>query len=107
MEKEIKSKSKREVTNIEIIWEDKQDLIKLGTTKEFSNFILEKSYITILKAIEDNLEKVELFNIFNLSLIVELDKSNFTVVLEKIKDMYVFQENYEECTKINKLITKI
>jgi hypothetical protein len=66
MEKDIKSKNKREVTHIEIAWEDKQDLIELSTTEVFYNFILEKSYDSITKAIEDNLEKVELFNVFNI-----------------------------------------
>ena len=109
MDKDIKASPKKneEVTNIEIVWDDKQDLIDLGDKIQFTNFILETSYKTIVKAIDENLEKVELFNILNVALIVELDKSNFPQVLNKIKDMYVTQENYEECAKIQSLIEKI
>jgi|TARA_R110000796_G_scaffold7762_1_gene26331 hypothetical protein len=107
MKEDIKSKNKREVTHIKIIWEDKQDLIKLSNEPTFANFILEKSYESIKKAISDDLDKVELFDVFNLSLIVELQKSNFPLVLEKIKDMYVVLEDYEECKKIQTLIEKI
>jgi hypothetical protein len=107
MKEDIKSKNKREVTHIKIIWEDKQDLIKLSNETTFANFILEKSYESIKKAISDDLDKVELFDVFNLSLIVELPKSSFLPVLEKIKDMYVVLEDYEECEKIKSLIEKI
>jgi len=107
MEKETKFKTKRDVTHIEIVWDDRQDLIELSTTDLFSNFILEKSYDAITKAIDEGLDKVELFNVFNLSIIIELEKTNFSSVLERIKDLYISQENYEECIKINNLIDKI
>jgi RNA processing factor Prp31 len=108
MEKDTKNKKKeREVTHIELIWEDQEDLINLRDSEEFSTFILEKSYEAISKAIEDNLETVDLFNIFNMSLIVELDKSNYKPVLERIRDLYQESEAYEECAKITKLIDKL
>ena len=109
MEKDIKitSKKNKEATNIEIIWRDKQDLIDLGDKKEFSNYILKTSYHTIIKAIEEDLDTVELFNIFNVSLIIELKRSNFKPVLEKIKDMFSSQEDYEKCAKIKSIIKKL
>ena len=107
MKEDTKSKDKREVTYIEIVWDDKEDLIELSTTQIFSDFILEKTYEAIKKAIEDELESIELFNVFNLSIIVELSRSNFTSALSKIKDMYITLEDYEECAKIQKLIEKI
>ena len=104
MKEDTKSKSKREVTCIEIIWEKKSDVLELPNTEVFTNFILKESYEAIKSALEEDLETVELFNIQNLSIVVELKKSQFSSVLEKIKEMYVDQEDYEECTKIQNLI---
>tara|TARA_R110000764_G_scaffold237391_1_gene333504 strand:- start:656 stop:1135 length:480 start_codon:yes stop_codon:yes gene_type:complete len=104
MKEDTKSKSKREVTCIEIIWEKKSDVLELPNTEVFTNFILEESYEAIKSALEEDLETVELFNIQNLSIVVELKKSQFSSVLEKIKEMYVDQEDYEECIKIQNLI---
>lgn len=108
MEKETKDEKKEKyLTHIEITWEDQQDLIDLQNSEEFADFILLKSYETIEKAIEDNLDKVDLFNIFNLSLIVELDRKHFKSVLDKVTKIYIRDENYEECSKIKQLIQKI
>ena len=104
MKEDTKSKSKREVTCIEIIWEKKSDVLELPNTEVFTNFILEESYEAIKSALEEDLETVELFNIQNLSIVIELKKSQFPSVLEKIKEMYVDQEDYEECIKIQNLI---
>jgi len=106
MEKETKTK-KREVTNIELIYGNKEDLVSLASKEEFVNFILEDSLKTIKKAIDENLEKVELFNILNLSLIVELDKSKYKNVLERIIQRYVEIEDYDKCIEIQSLINKL
>jgi hypothetical protein len=106
MEKEIKTK-KREITNIELIYGSKEDLVGLASKEEFVKFILEDSLSTITKAINENLEKVELFNILNLSLIVELDKSNYKNVLERIIQRYVEVEDYDKCIEIQSLIKKL
>lgn len=106
MEKEIKTK-KREITNIELIYGSKEDLVGLASKEEFVKFILEDSLSTITKAINENSEKVELFNILNLSLIVELDKSNYKNVLERIIQRYVEVEDYDKCIEIQSLIKKL
>ena len=98
--------NEREATYIELVWDSKQDLIDLENNETFTNFILLKSYTAIEDAIEDNLDKVELFNIFNMSLIIELDKLNFNIVLNKILNYYIGIEDYEECEKIQKLINR-
>ena len=106
MEKDIKLK-KEKVTMLEILYNDGEDLKKLATEEEFREFILKDSLRTIKKAIKNNLDKVELFNIFNLSLIVELDKSNYKSALENITKHYIEDENYEVCSSIQKLINSI
>ena len=106
MENDIKI-DKEKTTMLEILYNDGEDLKELATKEEFREFILEDSLRSIKKAIKNNLDKVELFNIFNLSLIIELDKSNYKNVLENISKHYIEDEKYEICSSINKLINKI
>jgi hypothetical protein len=106
MEKEIKT-NKREITNIELVYGSKEDLIGLASKEQFVEFILEDSLSTITKAINENLENVELFNILNLSLIVELDKLNYKNVLGRILQHYVEVEDYDKCIEIQSLINKL
>jgi len=108
MEKDLKTdKKNQEGTYIELVWEDKQDLIDLSNETVFTNFILRESYKTVKKVVNNNLPKVELFNIFNLSIIVEVKKQHYASILEKVMNIYELDEDYEECSKIKKLIKKI
>jgi hypothetical protein len=106
MENKTKSKTKN-LTNIEIVYGDKEDLIRLASREEFIEFILVDSLETITKAMCGGIEKVELFNILNLSLIIELESSNFKPVLERITQHYLKVEDYKQCSKIQKLIDKL
>lgn len=92
---------------IELVWSSTQDLIDLQSNEEFSDFVLLKSYSTIKKSIEDKLDTAELFNIFNMSIIIELDRKNFYIALQKITEYFLKIEDYEECRKIKTLIDKI
>jgi hypothetical protein len=98
---------KREVTNIELSYRNREDIINLASKKEFVDFVLKDSLKAIDDAIENNLDKVELFNILNLSLIIKLEKSNFKSVLERIMQYYADKEDYDKCIKIQSLIKKI
>ena len=106
MDKDTQSKP-RKVTSMRLIYDDKRDLMELTSKKQFTNFILEDSLIAIEKAIEEDLDDVELFNIFNLSLVIKLDRSNFKPVLEKIIYHYEDVEDYNKCAQIQSLINKI
>jgi hypothetical protein len=103
MEKDTQKK----ITNIEIVYGDKEDLIELASKEQFVKFILEDSLASITRAINENLEKVELFNILNMSLIVELDKSKYKSVLQRIINYYVQDEDYDKCIEIQSLINKL
>jgi len=105
MEKDTE-KIKKETTGIEIIYNDSEDLKSLSNKEEFIQFILEDSFKTIEMALRNNLDKVELFNIFNLSLIVEIKKSNYKNVLNSLIKYYVREENYEKCSLIKHIIKK-
>ena len=105
MEKNIES-LERKTTNIEIIYNDLSDLKKIASREGFEEFILEDSLKTIEMALENDLDKVELFNIFNLSLVVELKKPNYKDVLNNIIKHYTNEENYEKCLLIQHTIDK-
>ena len=105
MEKEIKNSAK-ETTSIEIVYNNSEDLKKLSTREEFIEFILEDSFKTIEIALENKLDKVELFNIFNLSLVVELEKSNYKNVLNNLVKHCIDTEDYEKCSLIQNIIKK-
>lgn len=108
MEEKTKLKSlKPSITAIELDFSDKQDLIDLSSDEKFINFILMDTYKSLKIAINGNLSKVTLFDIFNLSILIEVKKSNFTPILEKIMDVYELAEDYEECSKIKNLIKKL
>lgn len=103
MEKDTKKKG-REITNLELVYQDKDDLLKLANSDEFVEFILLDCLDTIKKAVKEDLEKVELFNILNLSLIVELEKQNFKPVLERIIEHFVEIEDYDTCIEVQQII---
>jgi len=97
----------REVTPIEITYNTKKDLDELASSDQFKSFILKRTLEEIEFALENNLEKIEIFNIFNLSLIIELERKNFKSVLDKVMDSYVKDEDFEKCNQIKKLINKL
>lgn len=103
MEKDTKKKG-REITNLELVYQDKDDLLKLANSDEFVEFILLDCLDTIKKAVKEDLEKVELFNILNLSLIVELEKQSFKPVLERIIEHFVEIEDYDTCIEVQQII---
>lgn len=103
MDKEID----REITPIEITYNTKNDLDELASNSSFKSFILKRTLREIEFALENNLEKIEIFNIFNLSLIIELERKNFKSVLNKIIDSYIKEEDFEKCNQVKQLIEKI
>jgi|TARA_R100000482_G_C5130891_1_gene151814 hypothetical protein len=105
MEKEDK-KMEREAVFIEIDWENQEDLIELSKSPKFKDFVLKESYKAIVYALKNNLPKAELFNIFNLSVIVEINRSQFKKPLKKMMQMLIEEERYEACNKLKKLIEK-
>jgi len=104
--KETIENKKREVANIELNWDSREDLLSLVNNKKFYSFILEESLQQIVNALENNLEKAELFNIFNMSVVVEVKKSKFKSILSEIEKHLIENEEYERCSELKKLITK-
>lgn len=99
--------SKREVTNIELEFKDKEDIINLASKDEFVSLVMNDSLEAIIEGIDKNLDTIDLFNILNMSIMIKLNKSNFKPVLEKITQYYAGKEDYDKCIEIQSLIKKI
>jgi hypothetical protein len=91
---------------IKLLSTDSKDFSELLKQKIFVDYVKENSYKAIKKAISNNLDKAELFRIDNLSLVLELDKSQFVSALNSIIEYYSFIEDYDTCIKITSLISK-
>ena len=61
----------------------------------------------IAEGIEDNLESVNIAEIKNHDIIINVSKSEWEGGLEKAMEYYIEKEEYEECSKIKKLIKKL
>jgi predicted RNA-binding protein associated with RNAse of E/G family len=61
----------------------------------------------IAEGIEDNLESVNIAEIKNHDIILSVSKDEWKPGLENAMDYYIEREEYEECSKIKKLIEKI
>ena len=70
--------------------------------------IMMKSLVSnIAEGIEDNLESVNIAEIKNHDIIINVSKSEWEGGLEKAMEYYIEKEEYEECTKIKKLIKRL
>jgi len=67
-----------------------------------------KSLVTnIANGIEDNLESVNIAEIKNYDVIISVPKTEWKAGLEKAMEYYIEKEEYEECSKIKKILQKI
>lgn len=99
--------NKREVTNIELEFKDKEDIINLASKDEFVSLVMNESLDAIVEGIDGDLDTVDLFNILNISVMIKLEKSNFKPVLEKITQYYAGKEDYDKCIEIQSLIKQL
>ena len=63
--------------------------------------------VNIANGIKDDLESVNIAEIKNHDVIVSVPKTEWIAGLENAMDYYIEREEYEECSKIKKLIEKI
>jgi hypothetical protein len=93
--------------NLELIYDEVEDLQKFYENPDFVKCVLGWSIESIEEAIEGKKNKVEIFNIVNLSLIVEVKRSQFPNIIQKLIDIYVEEEDYDKCAELQTLIEKI
>ena len=106
MGKNIKTKE-REVPLISFEYEEWEDLQHLIFEDTFITPILRYTLEAIKYAIENKLNKAELFIVDNLSLSVELPKSEFSNALKRILKHYEKEEDYNECIDIQNLMNNL
>ena len=67
-----------------------------------------KTLVTsIAEGIEDNLESVNIAEIKNYDVIISVPKTEWKGGLENAMEYYIKTEEYEECSKIKKLIKRL
>ena len=67
-----------------------------------------KSLVTnIADGIEDDLESVNIAEIKNYDVIISVPKTEWKSGLEKAMDYYIEKEEYEECSKIKKILNRL
>jgi hypothetical protein len=70
--------------------------------------IMMKSLVSnIASGIEDNLESVNVAEIENHNVIISVAKTEWKDGLENAMSYYIEKEEYEECSKIKKLIERL
>ena len=63
--------------------------------------------VNIANGIKDDLESVNIAEIKNLDVVVSVPKTEWKAGLENAMDYYIKKEEYEECSKIKKLINRL
>ena len=61
----------------------------------------------ITEGVEDNLDSVNIAEIKHTDIILSVSKDEWKGGLEKAMEYYIKTEEYEECTKIKKLIKRL
>jgi len=70
--------------------------------------IMMKSLVSnIANGIEDDLESVNVAEIKNHDVIISVPKTEWKAGLEQAMDYYIEREEYEECSKIKKILNRL
>lgn len=99
--KQIKTRS---AVEIELTYEEIGLIPDLLEEESFKDHILTETYDAISYAVENSLDKIDLFNIVNLGYNVSLEKKDFISSLNMILKMYERKEDYLECATVQNLI---
>lgn len=99
--KQIKT---RPAVEIELTYEEVGLIPNLLEEESFTDHILTETYDSISYAVENSLDKIDLFNIVNLGYNISLDKKDFIPALNVILKMYERKEDYLECATVQNLI---
>ena len=106
MEKETKIE-KRKIPLISFEYDEWEDLQHLVFDDNFISPIIRYTLEAIKYSVKNKLNKAELFIVDNLSLSVDLPKSEFLNALKRILKHYEKEEDYNECVEIQNLIKSL
>jgi len=94
----------RPAIEIELTYDEIGLIPNLSEEESFTDHILTETYDAISYAVENSLDKIDLFNIINLGYNISLDKKYFVSTLNQILKMYERKEDYLECATVQNLI---
>ena len=69
--------------------------------------VIKSLVLNIAEGIKDNLESINVAEIKHHDIIINVSKSEWKSGLKKAMEYYIKTEEYEECSKIKKLIKKL
>jgi hypothetical protein len=93
--------------NIELVIYEQEQVKLLNESIEFKMFILEQVLNAIKDAIKNKLDEIKVLNVINFNYSLNIEKSQFKVILNNALKFYEEQEEYLKCKEISKLIKKI
>lgn len=93
--------------NIDLFFISENELDQLLHNDEFKELLIKESYKAISKSIRRKTNKATIVTINNLGISINVDKKDFKSILEKVIKHFEIVEDYNECTKISKLIKKL
>ena len=76
-------------------------------TKSKKPLIMKTLVANIAEGVEDDLESVNIAEIKYTDIIINVPKTEWKGGLEKAMEYYIKTEEYEECSKIKKIIKKL
>ena len=76
-------------------------------TKSKKRIVLKSLVENISIGVESNLESVNIAEIKNHDVIVSVPKTEWKAGLEQAMDYYIEREEYEECSKIKKILKRL
>ena len=76
-------------------------------TKSKKPLMMKTLVANIAEGIEENLESVNIAEIKNHDIIINVSRSEWEGGLNKALEFYIEREEYEECSKIKRLINKL
>ena len=76
-------------------------------TKSKKRIVLRSLVENISIGVESNLESVNVAEIKNHDVIISVPKTEWKAGLEQAMDYYIEREEYEECSKIKKILNRL
>jgi hypothetical protein len=98
---------KRKIPLMSFEYDEWEDLQHLVFDDNFISPIIRYTLEAIKYSVKNKLNKAELFIVDNLSLGVELPKSEFLNAFKRILKHYEKEEEYNECIEIQNLINNL
>jgi hypothetical protein len=103
----MKKAQQRKLLNVEIVYEDAEDLQQLENSPQFNNLILKDAFDVVERAAKTKKKSVPVVAIPNLGLEVSIERHNFKPILQKALDYYTNEEQYERCADLAQLISRL